>query len=101
MPDFSSLGEKMVEKLAPHCDVIFLDFHAETTSEKVSMAWHLDGKVAAVVGTHTHIPTNDARIFPQGTAFLSRFTVRVYSLSAKAVQVRVKRLLSLLREVTD
>lgn len=64
-------AEKMLEKLVPHCDVIFLDFHAETTSEKVSMAWHLDGKVAAVVGTHTHIPTNDARIFPQGTAFLS------------------------------
>jgi calcineurin-like phosphoesterase len=53
------------------CDIVFLDFHAETTSEKVSMAWHLDGKAQAVVGTRTHIPTNDARIFPQGVAFLS------------------------------
>ncbi len=64
-------AERMVEKLKSLCDIIFLDFHAETTSEKVSMGWHLDGKAQAVVGTHTHIPTNDARIYPQGLAFLS------------------------------
>ncbi len=62
---------RMVERLKPNCDIMFLDFHAETSSEKVSMGWHLDGIVQAVVGTHTHIPTNDARIFPKGTAFLS------------------------------
>ncbi len=62
-------ADRMIEKLSPLCDVIFLDFHAETTSEKVSMAWHLDGRAHAVIGTHTHIPTNDARIFPQGLAF--------------------------------
>lgn len=50
-------------------DGIFVDFHAETTSEKTAMGWHLDGRVSAVVGTHTHIPTADARILPQGTAY--------------------------------
>lgn len=49
---------------------IFVDFHAETTSEKQAMAWYLDGRVSAVIGTHTHVQTNDARILPQGTAFL-------------------------------
>lgn len=64
-------ASRMYDKVAPLCDAVFLDFHAETTSEKVSMAWHLDGRAQAVVGTHTHIPTNDARIFPKGLAFLS------------------------------
>ena len=49
--------------------VILLDLHAETTSEKVAMGWYLDGRVTAVVGTHTHIPTADERILPGGTAF--------------------------------
>lgn len=51
--------------------VIFVDFHAEATSEKVAMGWHLDGKVSAVVGTHTHVPTADERVLPKGTAFQS------------------------------
>ena len=49
--------------------VILVDFHAEATSEKVAMGWHLDGKVTAVLGTHTHIPTADQRILPGGTAY--------------------------------
>ena len=49
--------------------VIFLDFHGEATSEKVAMGWHLDGRVTAVVGTHTHIPTADERILHHGTAY--------------------------------
>jgi len=49
--------------------VRFVDFHAEATSEKVAMGWHLDGRVSAVVGTHTHIPTADTRILPKGTAY--------------------------------
>jgi metallophosphoesterase (TIGR00282 family) len=49
--------------------VIFVDFHAEATSEKVAMGWHLDGRVTAVVGTHTHIPTADERVLPNGTAY--------------------------------
>lgn len=51
--------------------VIFVDFHAETTSEKIAMGWHLDGRVTAVVGTHTHVQTADARLLPQGTAYLT------------------------------
>ena len=52
----------------PHCAVTLVDFHAEITSEKVAMAWHLDGRVSVVVGTHTHVPTADARCLPAGTA---------------------------------
>jgi 2',3'-cyclic-nucleotide 2'-phosphodiesterase len=51
-------------------DYVILDFHAEMSSEKVAMGYHLDGRVAAVLGTHTHVPTADARILPQGTAFV-------------------------------
>lgn len=49
--------------------VILVDFHAEATSEKVAMGWHLDGRVTAVLGTHTHIPTADERVLPNGTAY--------------------------------
>lgn len=55
----------------PHQAKIFIDFHAETTSEKAALAYYLDGRVAAVVGTHTHVQTNDARVLPKGTAFLT------------------------------
>ena len=51
--------------------VIFVDIHAEATSEKVSMGWYLDGRVTAVVGTHTHIPTADERVLPGGTAYIT------------------------------
>ncbi|OGU59621.1 MAG: metallophosphoesterase [Ignavibacteria bacterium GWF2_33_9] len=50
---------------------IIVDFHAETTSEKMAMAWYLDGKVSAIIGTHTHIQTADAQILPNGTAYIS------------------------------
>jgi metallophosphoesterase (TIGR00282 family) len=49
----------------------FVDFHCEITSEKNAMGWHLDGRVTAVVGTHTHVPTADARVLPEGTAYIS------------------------------
>lgn len=52
-------------------DYIFVDFHAEATSEKIALAHHLDGRVTAVVGTHTHVPTADAMTFPKGTMFIS------------------------------
>ncbi len=51
--------------------VIFVDIHAEATSEKISMGWYLDGRVTAVVGTHTHIPTADERVLPKGTAYIT------------------------------
>ena len=53
------------------CDQILVDMHAEATSEKVALGWHLDGRVTAVVGTHTHVPTADARVLPQGTAYIT------------------------------
>ena len=59
--------------LAAHPDVkiSFCDMHAEATSEKTAMGWHLDGRASAVVGTHTHIPTADARVLPKGTAYVT------------------------------
>lgn len=62
---------KAVEEMRKETPVIFVDFHAEATSEKVAMGWHLDGLVSAVVGTHTHVPTADERVLPKGTAFQS------------------------------
>lgn len=52
-------------------DATFIDFHAETTSEKIALQWHLDGRVSAVVGTHTHVQTADARVLSQGTAVIT------------------------------
>jgi len=52
-------------------DHVLVDIHAEATSEKVALGWHLDGRVTAVVGTHTHVPTADARVLPQGTAYIT------------------------------
>jgi metallophosphoesterase (TIGR00282 family) len=60
-----------VEAMRQHARVMFVDFHAEATSEKVAMGWHLDGQVTAVVGTHTHVQTADERILPKGTAYLT------------------------------
>jgi hypothetical protein len=55
----------------PDVQIVFCDMHAEATSEKTAMGWYLDGRASAVVGTHTHIPTADARILPQGTAYVT------------------------------
>jgi metallophosphoesterase (TIGR00282 family) len=52
-------------------DHVLVDLHAEATSEKIAMGWHLDGRVTAVVGTHTHVPTADARVLPGGTAYIT------------------------------
>ncbi|HEX2127761.1 MAG TPA: TIGR00282 family metallophosphoesterase [Solirubrobacterales bacterium] len=64
-------ADVILDRVDGRADVLFVDFHAEVTSEKVAMGWHLDGRVGAVVGTHTHVPTADARVLPQGTAFIS------------------------------
>jgi 2',3'-cyclic-nucleotide 2'-phosphodiesterase len=66
-----SEADAIVDRVARDADAIVVDFHAEVTSEKVAMGWHLDGRVAAVLGTHTHVPTADARVLPGGTAFIS------------------------------
>jgi len=62
---------KEIEALKARARIIFVDFHAEATSEKIAMGWHLDGRVTAVVGTHTHVQTADERILPKGTAYLT------------------------------
>jgi len=62
-------ADRLLAELDPAIRVRFVDFHAEVTSEKVAMGWYLDGRVSAVVGTHTHIPTADTRILPGGTAY--------------------------------
>jgi hypothetical protein len=67
---FNAIDE-LLDSIAGAADAIVVDFHAELTSEKVAMGWHLDGRVAAVLGTHTHVPTADARVLPGGTAHIS------------------------------
>jgi metallophosphoesterase (TIGR00282 family) len=62
-------ADKLLTELPPHVKVRFVDFHAEVSSEKVAMGWYLDGRVSAMVGTHTHVPTADTRILPEGTAY--------------------------------
>lgn len=60
-----------IEAVRHRTKVVFVDFHAEATSEKIAMGWHLDGLATAVVGTHTHVQTADERILPKGTAYLT------------------------------
>ena len=62
-------ADKILGELDPAVKVRFVDFHAEVTSEKIAMGWYLDGRVSAVVGTHTHVATADTRILPGGTAY--------------------------------
>ena len=62
---------KEIEAVRQRARIVFVDFHAEATSEKIAMGWHLDGKVTAVVGTHTHVQTADERVLPKGTAYLT------------------------------
>lgn len=62
-------ADELLGRLSREIRIRFVDFHAEATSEKMAMGWHLDGRVTAVIGTHTHIPTADARILPGGTAY--------------------------------
>jgi metallophosphoesterase (TIGR00282 family) len=62
---------KEIDELKQRARIVFVDFHAEATSEKIAMGWHLDGKVTAVVGTHTHVQTADERVLPRGTAYIT------------------------------
>jgi metallophosphoesterase (TIGR00282 family) len=64
-------AEMEIEKMKNEAKVIIVDFHAEATSEKKTMGWFLDGRVSAVLGTHTHVQTADEAILPQGTAYIS------------------------------
>src|SRR5690348_1219513 len=64
-------ADQILKELDPAVKVRFVDFHAEVTSEKIAMGWYLDGRVSAVVGTHTHVPTADGRVLPGGTAYIT------------------------------
>jgi metallophosphoesterase (TIGR00282 family) len=64
-------ADAVLDGLAGKVDQLLVDIHAEATSEKVGLGWYLDGRVTAVVGTHTHVPTADARVLPGGTAYIS------------------------------
>jgi metallophosphoesterase (TIGR00282 family) len=65
------VAEREIETLKKQTPVVIIDFHAEATSEKIALAWHLDGKASAVIGTHTHVQTADERVLPGGTAFIT------------------------------
>jgi 2',3'-cyclic-nucleotide 2'-phosphodiesterase len=68
-PAFVAIDDALAD--VRDADLVLVDMHAEATSEKVALGWHLDGRVTAVVGTHTHVPTADARVLPGGTAYIT------------------------------
>ena len=63
------VADQLLQKV--EAKVVVVDFHAEATSEKISLGWYLDGRVTAVIGTHTHVPTADERVLPNGTAYIT------------------------------
>jgi hypothetical protein len=91
-----TLARAEVERLGKETRIIFVDMHAEATSEKIAMARMLDGKVSAVVGTHTHVQTADEQIFPGGTAYLSDagFTGPHESVLGREIEPVIERFLT-------
>jgi metallophosphoesterase (TIGR00282 family) len=65
------VADVQVARLREETPIIFLDFHAEATAEKIALGWHLDGRISALVGTHTHVQTADERILPRGTGYIT------------------------------
>ncbi len=96
MDDPFRLGEKIVKFLKKTCDVILVDFHAEATSEKLAFAHLFDGKITAVVGTHTHVQTADEKILPKGTAYISDLGMvgAENSILGMAIEPVIKKFLS-------
>ncbi|MDG5765893.1 TIGR00282 family metallophosphoesterase [Balneolales bacterium ANBcel1] len=64
-------GDWVLEKIRQETKMVFIDFHAEATAEKMAFGWYIDGRASVVAGTHTHIPTADARLLPKGTGYIS------------------------------
>jgi hypothetical protein len=93
-PFLLAAGE--AKRLREQTKIIFVDFHAEATSEKIALARYLDGQVSAVVGTHTHVPTADEQIFPGGTAYLSDagFTGPHESVLGREIEPVIKKFLT-------
>ena len=99
MPDLENpfhAARAEVERLRRQTSIIFVDFHAEATSEKIAFARFLDGQVSAVVGTHTHVQTADEQLFPGGTAYLSDagFTGPHESVLGREIEPVIKRFLT-------
>ena len=96
MDDPFRLGDKILKGMEKICDVILVDFHAEATSEKLAFANYFDGRVTAVVGTHTHIQTADERILSKGTAYISDLGMvgAEHSILGMAVEPVVKKFLT-------
>ena len=90
------VGEKEIEILRQQTNIIIVDFHAEATSEKMAMGWFLNGKVSAVLGTHTHVQTSDERILNEGTAYITDvgMTGPLASVIGIRKQVALERLLT-------
>ncbi len=90
------VAARELSELRRRTPLVFVDFHAEATSEKIAFGWHLDGQVTAVIGTHTHVPTADARILPGGTAYISDagMTGPVDSVIGMKVKTSLERFLS-------
>lgn len=90
------VASEIVAELAKTTPVIFVDFHAEATSEKIALGHYLDGKVSAVIGTHTHVQTADEHILPGGTAFLcdAGFTGAHYSVIGREIEPVLKSFLT-------
>ena len=89
--------DSLLSELNGKADHVLVDFHAEATSEKVAMGWHLDGRVTACVGTHTHVATADARVLPGGTAYVTD----VGMTGPRGGVIGVKRELALQRFITQ
>jgi metallophosphoesterase (TIGR00282 family) len=90
------VGEREIVFLRKETHIIFVDFHAEATSEKMAMGWFFDGKVSAVLGTHTHVQTNDEKILDEGTAYITDvgMTGPLASVIGIRKQVALERLLT-------
>jgi 2',3'-cyclic-nucleotide 2'-phosphodiesterase len=97
--------DELIEEARKRTSVIFVDFHAEATSEKQAMGWYLDGRVSVVVGTHTHVQTADNRILPKGTAYITDVGMTgpydgILGVEREAVLKRFKTTLPVRFEVT-
>jgi metallophosphoesterase (TIGR00282 family) len=89
-------GEREIESLSKETKIIIVDFHAEATSEKVAMGWFLNGKVSAVIGTHTHVQTCDEKVLDEGTAYITDvgMTGPLASVIGIRTQIAIDRLLT-------
>ena len=94
------VADELVEKLQREVDIIFIDFHAEATAEKIAMGYFLDGKVTAIFGTHTHVQTADEMILPKGTGYITDIgmTGPKHSVIGMDIEVSIKRFQTTLPE---